>query len=1301
MDEKHEKILCLAELCAITASSFDGFLLVDMAGNIRETNDSYCQMIGYSREELLGMHISSVDAIESREDVANRVKSVIRLGSLRFETNHRHKDGHLLDIEASVTYSTDYGGTCISFFRDLTRENRTKNIMNVRLRLMKYSLNHSMAELLSETLDEAEILTGSCIGYYHLVDSDNELISLQAWSTNTYKKFCNTGAIDSHYHISQAGVWADCVRERRPVIHNDYATLPHRKGMPEGHVTVIRELAVPVFRNEKIVAVFGVGNKLTDYSQQDVEVITLLADLAWDVAECKLAEEAVRKSEERHKAILQTAFDGFWRTDMQGQILEVNDAYCKMSGYSPQELLGMKVTVLDVDFDCNSVADTNEQVMSVGEGRFESRHQRKDGTVYDVEVRVKYQSTESKCFVAFIRDITIDKQANDALKKSEHFFKESQRVAFIGSYYADFIAGIWESSEVLDAIFGIDLNYVRSIQGWLDIIHPDDRDLMDRYLMEEVIGNKKPFSMDYRIIRRNDGETRWVNGQGLAEFDIDGNMLSLIGTIQDVTDKKYLEQSLGESEDRLRNYVAFSPHGVFVTDENGRFIDANPAASHITGYTKEELLTMNIPDLLPLESLEWGYRTFNTLLETGRSSGEAAHRKKNGEIGYCSLEAVKLSSSGYMAIITDITDRKRAEDELNSTSQRLYLATTSAGLGVWDWNVQTNQLVWDDRMFELYGVTPEEFPNTVDVWINSLHPEDKDSAIAESQTALIGDKRYNTSFRICHPDGNVKYIRAIGIVIRGIDGKAERMLGINSDITDHKLADIDNSRYLSRQRAILDNMPMMAWLKDTDGRYEMVNEPFAIASGYSVTECIGKTDADFWPEDIARAYMADDREVCESGLKKHVEEAIPTPDGEKWHLTYRTPIFDEQGLVIGTTGITEDITSQKESEKQRTKLENELLQAQKMESIGRLAGGVAHDFNNMLSVILGHAELGLMRIDPTNPLYAGLTEIRKSAERSADLTRQLLAFARKQTIAPKVIDLNKTVTDVLNMLHRLIGEDINLIWKPSATLWPVLMDSSQIDQILANLCVNSRDAIADIGQITIETGNCSIDEMSPVSKAYVMSGDYVCLTVSDNGTGMDEEILTHIFEPFYTTKEMGKGTGLGLATVYGAIKQNNGFIDVSSEQGVGTTFKIYLPRHKDKAGKAQGESVVESPPKGHETILLVEDEPAILNIATMILVNHGYNVLAADTPGKALQLARKHTGEIHLIMTDVVMPEMNGRDLAKKVLSLYPRIKRIFMSGYTADVIAHEGVLDEGVHFIQKPFNVSTLAEKLREVLDN
>lgn len=410
-------------------------------------------------------------------------------------------------------------------------------------------------------------------------------------------------------------------------------------------------------------------------------------------------------------------------------------------------------------------------------------------------------------------------------------------------------------------------------------------------------------------------------------------------------------------------------------------------------------------------------------------------------------------------------------------------------------------------------------------------------------------------------------------------------------------------------------------------------------------------------------------------------------------------LLDEEGRVTGGLSTARDITESRLAEDERVKLEGQLHQAQKLESIGRLAGGIAHDFNNMLSVILGHAEITLMRIDPNQPVYTSLKEISRAAERSADLTRQLLSFARKQPVAPKVIDLNDSLAGLFSMLQRLIGENIHIAWEPGPNLWPVMMDSSQIDQIMANLCVNARDAITDLGTLSIATENSSI-EVNYSKASYVSPGDYVRILVSDTGKGMDEETLEHIFEPFFTTKGIGEGTGLGLATVYGIVKQNNGFINVWSEPGAGTTFTIYLPRYEGTAEQEVEKSGVNLLQQGRETILLVEDEPAILEMTAMILTELGYNVLKAVTASDAISMAREHGKEIDLLMSDVIMPEMNGRDLANNLHSSYPKMKRLFMSGYTADIISSHGVLAEGVHFIQKPFQLKVLADKVREVLD-
>lgn len=397
--------------------------------------------------------------------------------------------------------------------------------------------------------------------------------------------------------------------------------------------------------------------------------------------------------------------------------------------------------------------------------------------------------------------------------------------------------------------------------------------------------------------------------------------------------------------------------------------------------------------------------------------------------------------------------------------------------------------------------------------------------------------------------------------------------------------------------------------------------------------------------------------------------------------------------------IVHDITDLKQSEAENKKLQNQLLQAQKMESIGRLAGGVAHDFNNMLNVIIGYTEMALDTPQTPESVVRYLKEILSAALKSTNVVRQLLAFARQQTISPKVLDLNETVSGMLKMLKRLIGEDIDLLWVPSPNLWKVEMDPTQIDQILANLIVNARDAIPNIGKITIETANIQFDENYCKTHLGFIPGEFVMLAVSDNGKGMDKETMSKIFEPFFTTKELGKGTGLGLSTVYGIVKQNKGFINVYSEPGQGSTFKIYFPR----CGSSEKAEKQLPPPEniqtGGETILLVEDEQVLLKMGKTMLERLGYNVLAASTPGEAIGLASKYGGIIHLLITDVIMPEMNGKELAERLREFYPNIKVLFMSGYTANVIAHHGVLEKNIHFIQKPFSKKELGEKTREVL--
>jgi nitrogen-specific signal transduction histidine kinase/CheY-like chemotaxis protein len=425
---------------------------------------------------------------------------------------------------------------------------------------------------------------------------------------------------------------------------------------------------------------------------------------------------------------------------------------------------------------------------------------------------------------------------------------------------------------------------------------------------------------------------------------------------------------------------------------------------------------------------------------------------------------------------------------------------------------------------------------------------------------------------------------------------------------------------------------------------------------------------------------------------EHLKTEVVSPLDKKVYNVSNSPIFHLDGSVSKLT-IFRDNTQVK-------KIEAQLQQAQKLESVGRLAGGVAHDYNNALSVIIGFTELALDETAPDSPLRPNLDEILKAAHNATDITRQLLAFARKQNIDPKVINLNSNVENMLKMLRRLIGEDIDLTWVPGDDLWPIMIDPSQVNQILANLCVNARDAIRGVGKISIETRNTTFDEARCADHVDFIPGDFVHLAISDDGSGMPKEILENIFEPFFTTKEIDKGTGLGLSTVYGIVKQNSGFINVYSEPGHGTSFSIYLPRHQGELTEIR-EPVTKGSLAGQgETILLVEDDLPFLKLTRKILHGLGYTILTANTPGEALRVASEYAGRIHLLVTDVIMPEMDGRELVERTISIRPDIKHMFMSGYTADIILHRSMVEDAVHLLHKPFSKADLAATVRKALD-
>jgi PAS domain S-box-containing protein len=638
--------------------------------------------------------------------------------------------------------------------------------------------------------------------------------------------------------------------------------------------------------------------------------------------------------------------------------------------------------------------------------------------------------------------------------------------------------------------------------------------------------------------------------------------------------------------------------------------------------------------------------------------------------------------------------RHRYEEDLRTSAEQHRTILQTAMDGILRIDGQGRVLEVNETYCRISGYTSQELLTMTIAEIEVDQPAG-DGAAHILQSSESGKLRFESRHR--RKDGTIFDVEVSVQPLAVAEGQRVAFL---RDITERKRADRNLQESRKQYQDLVEGTSDLITRVDKDGRLLFVNHAAREIFGLAEEDCIGRRAFEFiHPEDRA-ATMAAFAEWLKDDASVFSHENRQVGIAGQVHLmawSIRAE-YDEAGHFKGFAGTARDVTEPRRVEEERARLEHQLHQAQKMESVGQLAGGVAHDFNNMLGVILGHAELALLKLNPSPPLASSLNTICKAAIHSADLTRQLLTFARKQTIAPKVLDLNELVTGMLKMLQRLIGENIQIAWHPSPMLWPVKIDPAQFDQILTNLCLNARDAIAGTGSITIRTENYG-DVMDRAAHPEFVPGDYVLLAVCDDGCGMDRETQAHIFEPFFTTKEVGAGTGLGLATVLGAVKQHNGFIYALSEPGQGTTFNIYLPRVDAIVGQAS--ATTETPiRRGSETILLVEDDQMLLQLLTSMLDKSGYRVLAAGNPEIALAMAQKQAGPIHLLITDLIMPVMNGRELSKQLQLIRADLKVLFISGYSADIVSSQGIIDDGIDLLPKPITFATLTSKVRDILD-
>jgi PAS domain S-box-containing protein len=795
---------------------------------------------------------------------------------------------------------------------------------------------------------------------------------------------------------------------------------------------------------------------------------------------------------------------------------------------------------------------------------------------------------------------------------------------------------------------------------------------------------------EYTIVF-DDGSSREIFGSAVPLLDERGKVRGAVSAYIDITERKRAEKQLQATANRLQAILDNAPVGIVVGNRQYRFVESNAAFQRMVGYSADELKRMDWKALTHPDDIARNAELVDGLMQGKLTNYELEKRYvlKDGKRIWIRSIGARLDEEHKISIIEDITERKRAEEALRNSEERFQLAARATRDIVWDWDI-VNDCVWfSEHFFEVFGYDRATFPAGVNGWAELVHPQD--SWVIPFNEATYASEEY----RLRRADGTWAYVRDRKYLVRDANGNPVRKIGVITDITENKRAEAALAESEERFRTIVDLAPDGIFIVAADtGRLIEVNQAACEQVGCSREQLLQRTLFDIVAPRLAERAAARLRGELPPGSH---ESAHVRTDGVEVPLELSVSRITLGGCSA-FLGIARDISDRKRAEEQRGKLEQQLRQAQKMEAVGRLAGGIAHDFNNSLTVIRSYTELLQDSLPAQDTLRKNTQEIIKAADRAATLTRQMLAYSRKQILSPVVLDLKVVINETAKMLKRIIGADIELRVSSAEPLWAIKADPDQIVQILMNLCVNARDAMPQGGTLTIATGNVTVEKWSIGGQPNIPPGDYVRLSVTDTGTGIRKEIQEHIFDPFFTTKDVGKGTGLGLAMVYGTVKQSGGYVWVDSELGQGACFTIFLPMVNGAiVPEISAQPEVRS--QGIGTILVTEVEDLPREVVCGYLRSAGYTVLAAGSGKEALAVASQHEGNIDLLVTDLVMPGMSGRELAQMLESLRLDLKTIYMSGYSDDAVLRRSNREQGPAFLQKPYSLDALARKVRDTL--
>ena len=1119
---------------AVNDSIFLGTITPDgLPGKFIEVTDCACAQLGYTREELLQKSPRDIDPHFDPAQLGGLVSQLLAQKEIRFQTEHQAKDGRRIPVEISSRLFEEDGQTMVlSVVRDLTERKAAEAALLSQQEkwqaLFEYAPDACYLHDLSGTFVEGNRAAEDLIGY-----DRGELIGRSLLQLNLLNR----------EELIRAAALLARNAQGEPTGPDELVL--RRK---DGSTRTVETRTYPV----------------------EVEGKRLVLGIARDISVRKQVEEALRESEERFRTIIENSAAGYFFIDCEGCFQSVNDTWLRLHKYeSADEIIGRHFSVTQVEEDQQCAKEIVVRSLNgerIASGEF--RRRCKDGSVgwHTFSLGPVRRSGAIVALEGFLIDITEH-------KKTEQDYRTLFREMLDG----------FALHEILCDTDGrpVDYRFLAVNPAFERLTGLKAESLLDRTVLEVMPGIERRWIETYgqvavtgRPIFFEDYVAELGKHFKVTAFRPAPNQFACI--FADITERKRAEEGLRESEQRFRCYFELGLVGMAITSIEKGWVQFNDRLCQIVGYSPEELARKTWADLTHPDDLARDQAEFNRVLR-GEIDAYALEKRfvhQDGSVVHTeiSVRCVRRADGSpdyFLGMVHDITERKQREQALRESKQRLDLATSSAKLGIWDWDVVNNRMTWDEQMFRLYGLAERPAHFGVEIWERGVDPEDKAKAGEACQAALRGEEDYDVEFKVRHPNGTVRHIHAKGLVLRDKDGKAIRMLGINYDITERKL------------------------------------------------------------------------------------------------------------------------------------LEEQLRQAQKLEAVGRLAGGVAHDFNNILAATMLH--LGLLKQNEKldQEVQQSLDELIDGTERAASLTRQLLLFSRRSVLETKTLDLNDVITNLLKMLKRLIGEDIDLQFSPNVKLLPVEADPGMIEQMLMNLCVNARDAMPKGGRLTITLQSIDVDQSQPRNHPSGRPGAFVCVSVVDTGCGMDEATMERIFEPFFTTKPPGEGTGLGLATVHGIVGQHKGWVEVQSKVGQGSTFLVFLPASARKAA-ASTRAVQQQPMQGHETIMLVEDERSLRKVTARGLQQLGYKVMEAADGKEALKVWNEHPGEIDLLLSDMVMPEgMTGLDLAEKLRELKSSLKVIIASGYSAEMLTQGIPESKQIVRLQKPYSLEALSKVIRQCLDS